>query len=772
MAEGFVIEGDNVEEAADKFLLSRQRETNKDKALSLLSIRLACADSDSNLLTEGTPVRLNLCLQDRRDYETRTTKVFFSRFFFPVAFRMSGEASEVFVVGSMNQWADPIPMERCEVDGEVFFQTTLYLPAGDYEYRYIVDGQERVSDENKVESKYKQGECNVHHVAEPDQTEDSDSDTILHIRWMRSDENNGFALIPEDALTYAPGSDDIGFCLRAEVLAYVDGDYDFLYFDISTPVTAGQPTCTKLQILGVASEGETLTVDAVYSGGQEGSSSLAWFRVSADGEEVPIETEDPWAGYSLSLADIGHRIKVEFTPMRDDWVTGAAVSEVSAVVAAGVPTCQHIQIIGDPVEEDELHVETAYSGGVEGESSFQWFRHDDDSGEFYPIPNATGTVFAPQLSDVGKIIAVEYTPISKDGIEGEPCRCVLDKVVEAAAPELRALAITGELEEQLVLVADAEYFGGYFGSHLIQWYRYDGNTPVKIGRPNVASLTLTYKEVDHYVEVVFTPVRSDGIQGRAQSKRSDVPVRPGYPQLKTMEVIGEPAVGQVLEVVADYFGGEQGASVIEWARISADSRESRVVANNTKKYVVQHEDAGCMLSLSYTPVRKDGVSGEIKQRTLQVPARPEDIRIQTPREKSPSRGASRVEEPAPVASSSKPISRVATPSQQTPREVVRADEGQQERQKSDSRVASRVVTPRAGTSSQSAEPAQETPIEDNLGNTGRAAETPKEAPVAADEDYAQQPEAEIQQAAEGQPTEEAEQADDTEVPHHVDPNAE
>lgn len=717
MAEGFVIEGDNVEEAADKFLLTRQRETNKDKALSLLSIRLACEDSDSNLLTENTPVKLNLCLQDRRDYETRTTKIFYSRFFFPVVFRMSGEASEAFVVGSMNQWADPIAMERCEVDGEVFFQTTLYLPAGDYEYRYIVDGQERVSDENKVESKYRQGECNVHHVAEPDQADDNDSDTILHIRWMRSDENNGFGLIPEDALTYTPGGEDIGFCLRAEVLAYVDGDYDFLYFDISTPVTAGQPTCTKLEILGVAAEGERISVAYEYSGGAEGSSTLAWFRVSPDGEEVPIDTEDPWEGYELGLEDIGHRIKAEFTPMRDDWVTGTVVSHVSAVVAAGVPTCQHIQIFGDPVEEAELTVETSYTGGVEGESTYQWFRHDDESGEFYPIPDATGNAFSPRLDDVGRIIAVEYTPISKDGIEGEPCRCVLDKVVEAAEPTLRSLTITGQLEEQMVLAADIEYFGGYFGSHLIQWYRHEGNGLAKIGRPNVATLTLTHKEVGAYIEVVVTPVRADGVQGEAQSQVTDAPVRPGYPQLKTMEILGEPAVGQVLEVVADYFGGEQGASIIEWARISSDNRESKVVANNTKKYIVQHEDAGCMLSLSYTPVRADGEMGETKQRTLQVPGLPES-RKTTPRQ-TPSRGTTprlgaaddaeaeeqHEEEQAPSHVSSKVASRVATPRtgnasrHKTPRDASRADgsvapegaadeEAEEAHQKSASRGAS------------------------------------------------------------------------------------
>ena len=83
--------------------------------------------------------------QDMRELKVRKKNIFFSTYIFPVAFKVSGEASEVFVVGSMNKWKQPIPLQRCD-DPEtgVYFQTTLYLPAGDYEYRYLVDGVEKV----------------------------------------------------------------------------------------------------------------------------------------------------------------------------------------------------------------------------------------------------------------------------------------------------------------------------------------------------------------------------------------------------------------------------------------------------------------------------------------------------------------------------------------------------------------------------------------------------------------------------------------------------
>ncbi|RHW67526.1 hypothetical protein DPX39_110147000 [Trypanosoma brucei equiperdum] len=95
-------------------------------------------------------------MQDVRSYEQRTEDIFHSRYLYPVTFKVSGEATEVFVVGSMNNWADPIELERCEEEGEIYFHTTLYLPAGDYEYRYIVDGVEIVPESNGVLSKHKQ----------------------------------------------------------------------------------------------------------------------------------------------------------------------------------------------------------------------------------------------------------------------------------------------------------------------------------------------------------------------------------------------------------------------------------------------------------------------------------------------------------------------------------------------------------------------------------------------------------------------------------------
>lgn len=629
ISEGFVVEDkDSVEAAADKFLLAMQRNMQKAKPLQLSSIRLAPVDEKYTVPTEGVPVRLDVCLQDVRPFNERMDDTFFSRFLFPVQFKVSGNASEAFCVGSMNGWGDPLPMSRVQIGDEVAFQTTLYLPAGVHEYRYLVDGEVRTVEDPRM-SKFGHGMCNFYHVAQA-QTPEEDQETILYIRWMRSDESNGFVLIDEEnSLTYTPTAEDIGFSLRAEVLAYVKGEFSFLYFEISAPVVAGLPTCTQLKIVGEPSEGDTLTVEAEYAGGEEGSSSLSWFRVLPNDQEIEISLDDPWAGYTLALEDIGCRIKVLFTPVRSDWKAGEPKTALSDVIAAGVPVCRSIRIVGQLEEACELVTETVYSGGTEGASKFQWFRREDDD-QYFPIYGETSARYTPVLQDVGKLLAVEFTPVSKDGIEGQPVRNILERPIDPAPPQITSVSIRGDLEEQHVLVLEYTYFGGHSGSHNIQWYRRDSaKRSTKIGRPNTAMLTTTVQEVGCYIDAVIAPVRADGVQGKPVTASTESVVTPGLPQVKVINIVGEPLKGHVLEVNVDYFGGEQGESIIEWAREVPETRHFDVIAKKTRKYVVQHEDLGRMLKVSYTPVRRDGIQGETKTRLIQIPFA-DDAKIGSP----------------------------------------------------------------------------------------------------------------------------------------------
>lgn len=306
--------------------------------------------------------------------------------------------------------------------------------------------------------------------------------------------------------------------------------------------------------------------------------------------------------------------------MRNDWVAGEPKSVVTAPVLAGVPECESIKIIGNLIEGSELEVEVVYSGGVEGESYYQWLRKGDATEEYFPIEGEITTRYVPTLEDVGKCLAVEYTPVNKEGEEGETCRCVLEKPIEPSAPEIQNLKIMGVLAEQHVLTLDYEYTGGHFGPHMIQWFRCDRSKRLtKIGRPNSATLALGKREVDCTIEVVVTPVRIDGVRGRMVKARSDGVVSAGVPQTNFLNVVGEPLPGNTLELEVEYFGGEPGEPIIEWAREDLETGDFVVVESGVRCYTIKEVDQGKLIRVTYTPVRQDGTPGETKSRMVQVP---------------------------------------------------------------------------------------------------------------------------------------------------------
>ncbi|CAJ1034431.1 Leucine Rich repeat (2 copies) [Leishmania utingensis] len=616
--EGFTADGENPEQAASAFMVKMQRNRQDAKYLQLCSINLAPVAEEDEIM-EGKPIALSLCMQDVRPYAQRTTEVFQSSYLYPVIFKVSGEATEVFVVGSMNKWTEPISLERCVEGDEVYFHTTLYLPVGDYEYRYIVDGVEKVSEANSMPSKYKEGFCNIYKVAELEPQEE-DQDTILHIRWMRSAPNGSYDVIEdENTLTYTPKAADIDCCLRAEVLAYVNGQFSFLYFDISTLTKPGLPQCPRLELTGVAMEGGLLTAEADYFGGIEGNSSLVWYRISPSGDEVAVDIVDPWAGYEVTRDDIGCRIRAEFTPVRNDWAAGEPKSATTNLVTCCGPECRTIRIIGHLVEGSQLEVDVEYRGGEEGRSLYQWLRKADMN-DYVPISEANGTKYVVTPKDVGQYLAVEYTPVNAEGVAGETCRCVLNNRIDEAVPIVTHLTIVGELMEQKTLSLEYDCKGSQSGEHMIQWYRHDKKRGImtKIGSPNSNSVTLTSMDVGCSIEVSLTPVRYDGMTGKVVMAKRNGVVAPCAPEVRVLNIVGDLVAGQELVLQTKYIGGVEGESIVTWEVEDLKTKTFNIVAQGVRTYMLKETDVGKRVKVTYTPVRSDGKEGSPKTQMAQV----------------------------------------------------------------------------------------------------------------------------------------------------------
>lgn len=340
-----LVDGDaGIREEADTFLFRHQVDpdfvhcskglADSSRPLRLLAVALSSGGSSGpGPPKEGEAVTLNVCLQDTRGPEQRESeRGFYSPYIRPVQFRVEGmteESREAFLVGSMNGWAGRIALERVPTPfgAKPIFDTMLYLPPGEYEYRYIIDGVDTCQClvvGGGVRKTTSQGVCTTRQVAaEPDLDDDAPDDVskgnIIHVRWLRSNEWNGFDTVDGvSGLALPPAREEVGRYLRAEVLCYLNGAFDSLFFDISEAVAPAAPSVRHIALHGTAAEGEALELVVEYFGGEEGPSEVRWLRVRGDVELDVTRFAEEVFSYPLSAADVGANIKVEYTPMRED----------------------------------------------------------------------------------------------------------------------------------------------------------------------------------------------------------------------------------------------------------------------------------------------------------------------------------------------------------------------------------------------------------------------------------------------------------------------
>uniref|UniRef100_A0A2P2LXL6 187-kDa microtubule-associated protein AIR9 n=1 Tax=Rhizophora mucronata TaxID=61149 RepID=A0A2P2LXL6_RHIMU len=132
-------------------------------------------------------------------------------------------------------------------------------------------------------------------------------------------------------------------------------------------------------------------------------------------------------------------------------------------------------------------------------------------------------------------------------------------------------------------------------------------------------LDLTLEDVGKCIELVYTPVRKDGIKGRPRSRISDS-IAPADPVGLELAM---PDCCEDMEVVPNkrYFGGKEGAGEYIWYRTKEKLHESAflgisnshkdvLVCSRTLKYSPSLVDVGAYLALYWLPTREDGKSGK------------------------------------------------------------------------------------------------------------------------------------------------------------------
>lgn len=160
----------------------------------------------------------------------------------------------------------------------------------------------------------------------------------VRYQWFSSSEPENdmvFKPLPSKrSCSYKLRLEDIGCCLRCEcIITDVFGRSSQSAYAESTPVLPGIPRIEKLEIEGRGFHTNLYAVRGVYSGGKEGKSRIQWLRSmvgSPDLISIPGETGRM---YEANVDDVGYRLVVIYTPVREDGVEGQPVSASTDPIA-------------------------------------------------------------------------------------------------------------------------------------------------------------------------------------------------------------------------------------------------------------------------------------------------------------------------------------------------------------------------------------------------------------------------------------------------------
>ncbi|WZZ39817.1 hypothetical protein YC2023_036076 [Brassica napus] len=160
----------------------------------------------------------------------------------------------------------------------------------------------------------------------------------IEYQWFRSlesgDEMSYEALSSEISCSYKVRFEDIGRCLKCECVVHdVFGRSSEPAYAETGPISPGFPRIEKLEIEGGGFHTNLYALRGNYFGGKEGKSKIQWLRSmvgSPDLISIPGETGRM---YEANVDDVGYRLVVVYTPIREDGVEGHPVSASTEPVA-------------------------------------------------------------------------------------------------------------------------------------------------------------------------------------------------------------------------------------------------------------------------------------------------------------------------------------------------------------------------------------------------------------------------------------------------------
>ncbi|KAK7328506.1 hypothetical protein VNO77_22615 [Canavalia gladiata] len=476
--------------------------------------------------------------------------------------------------------------------------------------------------EASIDKPVEEDVCRCHFTIIHDSAAGTDPPLVLKYQWFCGDLSlSNFVPIP-DAISeiYWPKHGDIGKILKVEcTLTLGETEYPPI-FAISSRVSRGSgiPKIVNLEVQGELVEGSVIKgcAKVAWCGGTPGKGVASWLRRKWNSSPVVIvgaEDEE----YQLTIHDVDSSLVFMYTPVTEEGAKGEPQYKYTDFVRAAPPSVSNVRIVGDAVEGSIIKGVGDYFGGREGPSKFEWLRENKDSGGFLLVSAGTSE-YTLTKEDVGCCLAFVYIPINFEGQEGKSIS-MMSPVIKQAPPKVTDVKIIGDLRENSKVTATGIVTGGTEGSSRVQWYKtcsstLDENHLEALSTSKIAkAFRIPLGAIGCYIVAKFTPMTPDGDSGEPAYVISDRAVETLPPSLNFLSIIGDYSEDGILTASYGYVGGHEGKSIYSWCIHEVEGDAGTLIPGvSGLQYRITKEAIGKFISFQCTPVRDDGVVGDLR----------------------------------------------------------------------------------------------------------------------------------------------------------------
>ncbi|KAH9610756.1 hypothetical protein KSS87_003287, partial [Heliosperma pusillum] len=386
--------------------------------------------------------------------------------------------------------------------------------------------------------------------------------------------------------------------------------------------------------------------------------------------------------YIPSCDDVGKYLKVECIPVSGETEL-PPVFAISSPVSPGTgcPKVLNLNVSGDLVEGNVIRgcAEVAWCGGTPGKGVASWLRRKWNSTPVV-IAGAEEEQYQLFIDDVDSSLVFMYTPMTMEGMKGEPQYSITDFIkagwprfeldwaglgegfsevsgegdecqretggardVErntklgewwplgkggVAPPSVSNVQIIGDCVEGNTIKGAGTYFGGQEGPSKYEWLRENKDSRgYDLVLSGTAEYSLTKDDVGNHVAFRYIPVNFEGREGEPSSVDSNI-IKQAPPRVINLRIIGELREGSKVTITGTVTGGTESASRVQWFKSSYSSfsgengLEALSMSKIAKAIRIPLGAVGHYIVAKFTPMTPDGEAGEpayvISERTVET----------------------------------------------------------------------------------------------------------------------------------------------------------